>query len=292
MKRNYLIKNKSRLSLLMGLLATTLLSSCLKDKSPGTIDFSKSPALVGFQYKGFSNVPMVTAIYGLPTDSTGTLEVTLSVASLTLSSPVTLDIVPDDAYINTYNTANGTSYVQLPTSDYTLGNSGHITIKPGQQIVKVSLHFAGQNVNFNQSNALALKITNVSGATLASNLSEIIFPIVLKSVYAGQYSVSSVRHHPTLGNFSASYNAEMATIDKTTIGGPALADLQSELTLHINADNTVDVSADDTSQPSAQNSPGLSNTYDPAAKTFSLHYFYNTGAPRTIVQTMVFLNAN
>jgi len=295
MKRNQSYKKAGYVLMAIGLFAASFFSSC-KDNSPGSVDFSKSPALLGWQYTGFQATPMITAIYGKSNDSVN-VEVTLSVATLTIGKPVTFDIVPDDAAVAAYNAseqaAGNSDYqnVQLSPSLYTLPNGGHMTIKPGQQTITFTIRFAGQNVNFNQQNALGLKITNVSGALLASNLSEIVFPIVLKSIYAGVYEASGTRHHPTLGNFSFDYNVTMSTVDKITIDGPALADLQVDLQLHINPDNTVVVTSPGAGgQPSTQNTVGATNSYDPATKTFTLNYFYNTGAPRTIHETLKFIH--
>lgn len=277
-----------RITMAVGLLAATLFSGC-KDNSPGAVDFSKSPALVGFQYKGFQETPLITAIYGNSKDST-TLQVTLSVASLTLKSAVTLDLVPDPDFITSYNAANGTAYSLMSSSLYTLPNGGHVTIAPGQQIVTLSIHFAGQNVDFSKSTALALKITNVVGATVATNLDEVIMPIVLKSIYAATYEASGTRHHPVLGDFSFDYDVAMSTVNKTTIDGPALADLAVDLQIQVNPDNTVIVtSPGGGGQPTTQNSPGLVNVYNPSTKTFTLNYFYNTSAPRTIKETLKYV---
>ncbi len=285
MKKNYLFKNIGRVSVAMGLLATALLSSCLKDTSPGAINFGASPALVGFQYQGFNNVPYVAAIYGKPTDSVD-LEVTLSVASITLSSPVTVSIVPDDAVISAFNGANGTTYTALNPADYTLPNGGKITISPGQQIVKVKVSFAGQNIDFSKPQAIGLQLTGANGAIIATNLNTAIITITLKSIYAGTYLASGVRHHPTAGDFPFSYSVAMGTVNKTTIEGNALADLTADLVLQVNPDNTVNVSSG--AQADTQDSPGLPNVYNPATKTFTLNYFYRVSAPRKIVETLVY----
>src|ERR1700744_453133 len=95
MKRNKFFKNMGRVYLAIGILTMTLLSSCLKDNSPGSVDFSKSPALVGFQYLGFGATPLLTKLFAQP-NVTSNVEVTLSVASITLSSPVTVNVAVDD----------------------------------------------------------------------------------------------------------------------------------------------------------------------------------------------------
>src|SRR5262245_53554491 len=101
-------------------------TSCLDAKDPSE-DYSGSPALVSFQYSGFSAEPFVASIYGQPTDSFP-LEVTLSIASLTLSSPVTATIAADQTTLDSFNSANGSSYIQLSSSLYTLPNNGAVTI--------------------------------------------------------------------------------------------------------------------------------------------------------------------
>lgn len=184
MKRSYLFKNIGGVCLAVALLVSTLLTSC-KDNSPGSINFSKSPALVGFQYTGFNAVPVPIKVHALPAQ-VGYIEVTLSVASLTLSSPVTVNIGVDNAGFEAYNTNVDPNSHLLPTADYTVPSS--ITIEPGQQIVKLKVTFAGNIIDFTQDYVLAFKITSVSGgAIIASNLNAIICPIVLQSVYEGEY---------------------------------------------------------------------------------------------------------
>jgi len=177
-------------------------SSCLKDKAPGNQNYSHSPALVGFQYLGNSqsDVPMVAGILGTPTDTFG-LEVTLSVASLTLKSPVTLTISIDQNALDSFNAVNAAlpnpipPFVMMNSSLYTIANGGNVTINPGQQIVSVKISFAGDKIDFTQQNALAFQITNLKGATLATNLSTAILEVVQKNPYDGIYDL----HIKTVG---------------------------------------------------------------------------------------------
>jgi hypothetical protein len=285
MKKNYLFKNIGRMSMAIGLFATALLSSCLKDTSPGTINFGTSPALVGFQYGGFGFQPYVAAIYGTPTDTVD-LKVTLSVASITLGKAVTASLVADDAFVSSYNTANGTSYNVLPAADYSVPNGGAVTWAPGTQYAVIHIKFAGQNIDFTQNYAFALKLTNANGAVIASNLNEALVTVVLKSIYAGTYHATGERIHPVLGTLPFDYNAAMSTINKITIEGNALVDVQQPLTLTINPDNSVTFSS--TYQPLLPIA-GKTNTYDPATKTFSLNMYYNTSAPRLLIETLKYV---
>ncbi len=283
MKLNKFLTRIKPINIALIAIGVLAFSSCLKDKAPGNENYSHSPALVGFQYTGNSAAPIVAAIPGTPQDTIG-VEVTLSVASITLKTPVTLKVVPYKAGLDSFNTANSTSYNQMDPSLYTLQNGGDITINPGQQIVNMRINFAGDKVDFNQQNGIGLQITDANGATIATNLNTAIVLVSLKSPYEASYHASGVRIHPTLGPFTFDYDVYMSTVDKNTITGSAEADLQTDLTIHINADNTVTLSS--VSFPTFLQA-GKENKYDPATQTFTLNYYYNSSAPRLITETLV-----
>ncbi|HZY37086.1 MAG TPA: DUF1735 domain-containing protein [Mucilaginibacter sp.] len=298
MKRNYLIKNMGRICLAAGLLLTTLLSSCLKDTSPGSINFGNSPALVGWQYAGFTPTPYVGSVYGKPSD-TVLMQVTLSVASLTLSNPVTLTIAPDPSYVASYNTANGltgaAAYSQLNAADYTMPGGGTFIIKPGQQIVNFVLRIAGQNVDFTKQNAIGLIISSASGAVVATNLNEAIVLLKLKSVYAGTYAVNSgattryfgatvgsgLRDVFPIAESTISYN----TVSPNSVNGQ-VGSSSFGLTGLINFNGTVvTVTADPAGTVGSNtfnyvqgDSKGAASSYDPSTKVLIVHISYLNGA--------------
>ncbi len=194
---NIISLKKPWLKVAIVLLVISSLSSCLKNTGP-VEDFSQSPALVSFQYTGSQAEPFVEAILPNPGDSIA-MEVTLSVASLTLTSPVTVTVALDQATLDAYNADASTNtyptvYTMLPTTQYTLtgiGSDGSVTINPGQQIVTVMIHVAGDQVDFSKDNALAFKITDAKGATIASNLNSIVFLFTLKNIYDGHYTINA-----------------------------------------------------------------------------------------------------
>jgi hypothetical protein len=258
-----------------------LFASCLKDKGPGTENYSHSPALVSFQYTGTSALPFTVALLGTPSDSFA-LEVTLSVASITLTTPVTATIAPDDASLADYNTANGTDYQMLSSDLYTLPNNGAVTISPGQQIVSIPIHFSGDKVDFSKNNGLALKITAASGAVVATNLNTAILLLKLKSIYEGNYSETgtltryngATEASGVLDQFDITGTTFFSTIDLNTIDGqvviPGFAATYARFT--VNPDNTVTISQSPvTPLTNMGNTPGKTSTYDPATKTFDLH---------------------
>ena len=285
MKRNYLFKNTGRLSLIVGLLATTLLSSCLKDNSPGTIDFSKSPALVGWQYKGFSATPYTAPVLPVAGFVYTPMEVTLSVNSVTLSSPVTVNVVEDDSLI-----PSGAQ--PLPTSQYTLPNGGKVTISPGQQIVKFPITFAGDQIDFTKTWALALKLTSPSGAIVASNLNVAIVNIKVKSLFDDTYTVVSGATTRYNGGTVASglrdvFTVAEPTIVLSTVTASEVAGQAGSSSFGLSAAYTITgtnvvVSADPGNPGATFNyingdSKGVSS-YDPATKKLTLHFGYLNGA--------------
>jgi len=284
MKTNKIqIKTRTVKTVIMAL-CICVFTSCLKDKAPGSENYSHSPALVGFQYRGGDPTPYVASILGTPEDTVG-LEVTLSVASLTIKTPVTLTIVPYPAGLDSFSTAQGSDYEQLDPSLYTLQDGGNVTINPGQQIVSFRVNFAGDKIDFTKLNGIGLRITDVQGALLTSNLSTAIIAITLRSIYEGNYHAFGERKHPAFPDpFPFDYNVDMGTVDANTITGPAEADLQAQLTIHINPDFSVTLSSNDF-PPFLQ--AGKENKYDPDTKTFTLNYYYNSGAPRLITETLV-----
>jgi hypothetical protein len=279
----FLSKVRTRNAALLAL-CVFVLGSCLKDKAPGNQDYSGSPALVSFQYTGNGAVPYIAAIPGTATD-TSSIEVTLSAQSVTEGFTVTLSVVPYKAGLDSFNTANGTSYVQMDPSLYTLQNGGNVTVSPGQQYVTIRINLAGNKIDFTKKNGIGLQITNAQGANIASNLNTAIVLIALKSKYEGNYHVFGTRIHPVLGPFTFDYIAYMSTVDGITIDGAADADLQTDLQIHVNPDNSVTLSSSSPYYSGLQ--AGKENDYNPATKTFVLNYFYNTGAPRLIHETLV-----
>jgi hypothetical protein len=276
--------NRRVIPIALAVAGTMALSSCLKDKGP-IQDFSQTPALVSIQGDGqYSGIFVATqSVLAVPTPATAVVEVTLSVPSLTLSTPVTATLSVDQATLTAYNAANSDNRTMLPAGDYLIPNNGAVTINPGQQIIKDTLLFYGNKIDFTQNNALALLLTNAKGAQIPTNLNSEVILIKLKSIYEGNYALSGTRtryNGGTVGSGVAGTSAItgkafFGTVTPNTIDGQ-LGDLTSQMSLQVNPDNTVTV------LPSISN-PGNSFssvandgpcTYNPATKTFTLSYKY------------------
>ncbi len=295
MKNMQMIKNRK---IYFALLAISVLSfsSCLKDTGP-VQDFGKSAALVGFQYTGNSAVLMTASVPPGTDDSVG-LEVTLSVVSITLKSDVTVTVALDQASLDAYNTANGTTYTMLDPSLYTMPAGGKLVIKAGQQIVPFVLHINANGIDFSTDPALAFKITNAQGATIASNLNVIIVPVKLRNQFEANYTVTGYFVHPSSPrplNATKALTTISAIRSEGQVGdlGGWLFDFDVDGSNNLknfapmgstsasaNFVNGVDNASGDATYPGP---PFVyttyNNTYDPSTQTFWMHYGYSGSNP-------------
>jgi hypothetical protein len=284
------------LSAAIFVLAISSLSSCLKDKGP-VQDFSKSPALVGFQYKGSASQDMITSI-PLGTDDSVGVEIALSVASQTLGTPVVVTLALDPDSLATYNAANGTTYTMLDPADYTTPANMQATITPGKQIVPFVLHINESLVDFSTDPILIFKITTATGATIATNLSVIVLPIKLRNPYEGSYTVTGYFVHPAVPR-ALNATKSLSTINPIRsegqvgdLGGDnfqfdvsptnTLINFQPTGGTPAGADfiNGVDNSVGDPNYPGPPYvHTTYNNTYDPVGHIFWMHYGYNGATP-------------
>ncbi|MBS1604696.1 MAG: DUF1735 domain-containing protein [Bacteroidetes bacterium] len=280
---------KRLINIKWGLIGGVLLcSSCLKNNGP-VQDYSQSPALVSIQGDGQYSGIYVTSQSVLPVGTaSASVEVALSVAGLTLSTPVTATLVVDQATLDQYKAENSDpTRLLLPADNYQIANNGAVTISPGQQIVKDSITFFGNKIDFTKDYALPLLLTDGKGARIPDNLKQEVILVKLKSIYEDTYNLSGSRilyNGATVGSgvlatAGITGSAMFSTVSPNVIDGQ-LADLTSQMSLQINPDNSVTVLP---SQANAGNSfASVANdgtcTYNPATKTFTLHYKYYNGA--------------
>jgi hypothetical protein len=179
----FLINTKA---ITLGLMGSGILlfSSCLKDTGP-VEDFSTSPPVISFQTDGQGGTSInvtVSKMSNQSTPSVDSVELSLGVASLYLSMPVTVSVASQQATLDAYNAANGTTYVLLPAADYAIQNSGSETIPAGKNLQNFGVSFFGSSIDTTQSYALPLTITAASGggSIVASNLNQFVLIIGLQ----------------------------------------------------------------------------------------------------------------
>jgi len=260
--------------------ATLTLSSCLKD--PRAQDFSNVGTLVELPLEAYNGLDQLIP-EALPIQTTPqTVSLVVNVAApKALSSNLTVTLAIDQAALDAYNHANGldtgsnTPYTIPPANAYSIPNL-KVTIPAGQHTANLNISVITSNLDPSGAYVIPLTIVDGGGQKI-SNYKTALLNIQAKNQYDGIYHATGERIHPTLGVLPFDYTVHMATAGPTSVDGPALADLQADLHLTINPDNTVTPTS--TYQPLFVPA-GETNTYDPATKTFNINVAYNSTAPR------------
>ncbi len=213
----------------IALIFLTGLDSCIKNHVAQETDFSKVTNVVDLPVNGFKSIaldikpaPEAVKVYG-------------ELGGPLLDKDVVVTLALDPTAIDDYNTANGTSYVPLADSSYTLP-SLTITIPKGQRLGSLDLSIISTKVDLSVPAALAFKIVDAQGVALADNLKTIVYSVGVKNKYDGQYDLTietigwdaygiadGVSNTESIGLVTASANAVTFTGDFqpafTTSGG-------------------------------------------------------------------------
>ncbi len=190
--RNSTLKNmnmKIKLNRVLGIMIMAgalviSLDSCLKNSLPNETDFSHLQDHVDLIKGGLTNFSSNNIRFS---SDTASYTITANLASVNLpKSPVNVTIGVDASLIATYNAANGTNFLLLPTDAYTLASTS-LTIPAGQQYATTTLEVYQSNVDPSKSYLLPISITDASGKALTSNLNTMYFNII-GNVIAGDYN--------------------------------------------------------------------------------------------------------
>ena len=174
------------------LVATALLSSCLKDdstvlnpeKGVNVIEFSNTtdiavhgsaiPAYVhSYEVTPEENLPVTVSYSGPATGAPEDITVNIAVASV--------------APITSYNTEQKTSYILMPTDKYSV-TATSVVIPKGKTKATFFVKFKPTTFDLSQNYALPLKITSVSSGTISANFSTILLAVGAKNKYDGVYT--------------------------------------------------------------------------------------------------------
>ncbi|MEI8053051.1 MAG: DUF1735 domain-containing protein [Bacteroidota bacterium] len=189
------------------LLAFTVVfnSGCMKDKGfdnqeYGIKDPAGSPDGVGFNLLNLSNY--VKNVGLVLQDTPQNIDSNSVIMSFIAEAPTTKDIhvsvAINDAIIDDYNTANGTTIVPLDPSLYTIQNAT-VTIPAGSKNGYVMINIPSTvSIDPSISYGMALQITDVdNGCVVASNMNKVLFLLAIKNIYDGDYVSNGFFYHPT-----------------------------------------------------------------------------------------------
>ncbi|MBB3970064.1 BT_3044 domain-containing protein [Mucilaginibacter phyllosphaerae] len=188
------------------------------------------------------------------------------------------------------------AYVNMPLNDlYTLGNDNikktstgfTINFPAGSDVQNFTVKINGAKV-IAPKYAIALAITDASGLTSKAQ-DTIVATVGIKNQYDASYTATGKFVRVGLDERAINQTKVLGTVDANTVSS-TVADLgdATPLYLKINADNSVTViwpAATQAALPGPFTQEGV-NKYDPATKTFTLHYQYRGGA-RTTEEVLV-----
>src|SRR5688500_3561916 len=87
-----------------------------------------------------------------------------------LNQAITVKLVLDPTLIDDYNTANGTDYIELPSSAYTLSEDiSNITFQPGEFVKEIRITVDKSSLSLSEQYALAFTIAEASGGVMICN---------------------------------------------------------------------------------------------------------------------------
>lgn len=268
---------------ILAILAVTVVtfSSCLKEKY--RTDFTSVPDVVEQPYPGFAAKSF--DLSDVPQD----MDFWVNLASVnTRSSDVTVTIAKDQAAIDEYNSANGTSFEALPDSTYTLPSTT-LSIPAGTREASEKVKLFTNKIDLTHSYLFAYTITDAQGITIAENRKTTLVSILVKNAYEGDYHATGYFQHPTVpreidrDTYLYTWSANQVVKELGDLGS-------TQIILTINPDNTVGIApgpgtGGTTALVHAMlGDPLYNNTYDPATKTFYLHYGYPVPESRIITE--------
>lgn len=272
-------------------------SACLKDE-PIT-DYTEN-AIKPVILIPNGNFPAVQSVNPIALDFKSTAQTVDLYARVSWSKPLDKDITvtfaKDPSIIAAYNTKFGTHYEELPAAAYKLPALS-VVIPAGQQEIKVPIELFADKIDLTKSNMIAFRLTDASGQTIASNFRQIVFPVLVKNLYEGNYAVTGYFYHPSsprainatkylstvsgtrsegqvgdLGGWGFRFNVAPSVTGWESAGSTPAAPQAGFLSADNPAGNGTYPG------PGGFTSAAFPNTYDAATKTFKFHYGYGSGS--------------
>lgn len=201
-------------------------------------------------------------------------------------------VAPNPGLISAYNTAHGTNYTALtgftnaPENPFN-GQHWTVTFNPGEFAKSIMIQFDPTLLDLSKRYALGFKIDQADGAFISDSKKEALIEVAIKNKYHGTYHAIGVFHHPTNGDRAIDEDKSLLTAGansvRTTLGD--VGGLGYQMILTVNPANNAVTITPAGATPNVDQHWGP-NYYDPATKSFHLHYSYNVAAPRIIEETI------
>jgi hypothetical protein len=265
--------------------AVSFLTSCLKDDSL-VLDPTKSTGNVIEFANPVQNdnpaaiYPKYTVGFDITPAAVQTLEVAYSGPQVGAPEDITVNLaaLTDAKIITDYNTNQSSDYIIMPATLYKL-NQSSVVIKKGQSRASFTVTYATDKFDLDEQYVLPLKITSASSGTVSGNYGMILLSVAAKNKYDGDYTSNGYFQHPVAASSRAISNRHktLRTVNANTVS-TEIGDVGGSMNLVINeATNDVTIVGQISATQPLVPTPGKTNTYDPATKTFKLNYQYTGG---------------
>ncbi len=182
------IKNLKNTICAAGLLIVLIsLSSCLKNDKY-FIDFSTAGASVDLPLAAANSNGVVTFAYPATLPSASIPIYVNAAAPSPLGKAVTGTLALDTAFLNNYNNNNGTSYILLPDSTYTLSKGLTFSVPAGKRLDSTVLVVNFQKLDLTQSYVFPVTIQTANVPIEQWN--HLLINVSVKNKYDGVYTVT------------------------------------------------------------------------------------------------------
>jgi hypothetical protein len=285
------MKHTLKKLLLLAAISTSV-SSCVKNE----IDELGSAGNTVIKILGGTDAPKIVALDLKPgTQSAAVLDVRRDANSTAnLNQPVTVTLTNKQSLLDAYNDEEGTEYEVLPTSVYTVtdpsvtisGDTWTLSFAPGEFAKEIKVNVDAEAFDLSKSYALGFEIATSTLGNISVAANSSIVNVLIKNAFHGTYHASGVFTHPTAGDRAIDEDKNLVTSGARSVTAP-LGDLGGSgyfMDLLVNADNTVTISPKGAT-PNIDQTWG-DNYYDPATKSYHLHYSYNVAAPRIVKEVI------
>lgn len=134
-----------------------------------------------------------------------------------LNSPLTVTLAKNTAYLTSYNSANGTNYVEVPAANFTILDPLTVTFQPGETVKQIRIRVNKAGLNLSTQYALAYSISQVdAGGQISNTYKNALVAIIIKNKYDGHYNVTGSMIDYSNASLTGDYPFEC---DLETLGG-------------------------------------------------------------------------
>lgn len=283
------MKNFTKIPVLA--LIAIALTSCLKDE---LVEDQKYGMINIDEFKIIKTTSASRSFSLLLEDKPTTLDfLTIHLAAAEVAPEdikVTVSMEKSASLIAAYNTANSASLVQFPADKYSFPEGMEITIPKGSKDGILKLAMNPLSLDASNPYAIGFEIVNIdkAGYNISGNSKTTVVRVSARNSYEGTYAATGYFTHPTPSSSRDIDRTKVLTTINLNTTRMELGDLGSSnyyMYVRVNADNSVTILPDPTAVTADVFSIG-ENKYDPATKTFTLNYAYNSAAPRRISEVL------